>query len=158
MAKKKSKVASNRGYATTSAPSKKIEPTPKIDEKLVKEEPVTVAEVTTEQENPFGDILTSTTETTTTTSVSKTTVAEADAVEDPVLKLIKKFGSLNEHKAQIALERLLKEDTQLQQLPEDRLKKFRLTAELEKELLQVIKHKHGDIFGKKKDKQSIQYI
>lgn len=151
MAKKKSKVASNRGYATTSAPSKKIEPTSKIDEKLVEEEPVTVAEVATEQENPFGDILTSTIETTTTSSVTKkTTVEEAEAVVDPVLKLIKKYGSLNEHKAQIALERLLKDDAQLQQLPEGKLKKFRLTAELEKELLQVVKHKHGDIFGKKK--------
>lgn len=141
MAKKKSKVVSNRGYATTSSSSKKVEPTPKAVE--------TVAETTSpvkEPENPFQDILTSATGTMT-TAASKTEPTTEKA-EDPVMKLIKKYESLNDHKAQVALERLLKEDPQLQQLPPDRIKKFRLTAELEKELLQVIKHKHGDIFGK----------
>lgn len=140
MAKKKSKVVSNRGYATTSSSSKKVEPTPKAVE--------TVAEATSsvkKPENPFQDILTSAAGTMTTASKTEPTTEKS---EDPVMKLIKKYESLNDHKAQVALERLLKEDPQLQQLPPDRIKKFRLTAELEKELLQVIKHKHGDIFGK----------
>lgn len=139
MAKKKSKVASNRGYATTSAPSKKIEATPKAAEQVAE-----TASPANEPENPFQDILTPAADTTTAPKAESAT----ESAEDPVTKLMKKYESLNDHKAQVALERLFKEDPQLQQLPPDRLKKFRLTAELERELLQVIKHKHGDIFGK----------
>lgn len=143
MAKKKSKVASNRGYATTSAPSKKIEPTPKAVEVVAE-----TASPAHEPENPFQDILTPAADTAPPTTAAPTAEPATDKAEDPVLKLMKKYESLNDHKAQVALERLFKEDPQLQQLPPDRLKKFRLTAELERELLQVIKHKNGDIFGK----------
>ncbi|KAI8635931.1 P-loop containing nucleoside triphosphate hydrolase protein [Parasitella parasitica] len=137
MAKKKSKIASNRGYATTSAPSKKPEKLPSFEEKAVDNVPTKAA---AEQDSPFADILTSAT--------SKTAATPEALAEDPLLKIIKKYESLNDHKSQVALERLLKEDSQLQQIPEDRIKKFRLTAELERELLQVVKHQHGNIFGK----------
>ncbi|CEP11897.1 hypothetical protein [Parasitella parasitica] len=141
MAKKKTKIVSNRGYATTSLPSKKPEPVAKVQEKVPDEEPITAVAAEQDGSGPFADILTS--------AASKTAAATTldTSAEDPLLKLVKKYESLNDHKAQVALERLLKEDAQLQQLPEDRIKKFRLTAELERELLQVIKHQHGDIFG-----------
>ncbi|KAK4518444.1 uncharacterized protein ATC70_008662 [Mucor velutinosus] len=139
MAKKKSKVVSNRGYATTSAPSRKIEPAPKAAEAVTE-----TASPAKEPQDPFQDILTPAADTPAALEAKPAT----EPTEDPVMKLMKKYESLNDHKAQVALERLLKEDPQVQQLAPDRLKKFRLTAELEKELLQVIKHKHGDIFGK----------
>ncbi|GAA5800067.1 hypothetical protein HPULCUR_005489 [Helicostylum pulchrum] len=55
------------------------------------------------------------------------------------------YESLNDHKAQAAFDRLLKDDSQ--QVSDERVKKFRLDAEIEKDLLQVVKHKDSDIFN-----------
>lgn len=135
MAKKKTKVASNRGYATTSAPSKKIEPVSPAAEPAAT---IPEAQLTNQEaapEHPFESITTA--------------IKAEEEDQDPVSKLIKKYESLNDHKAQIALDRMLKDDLQQQNVPEDRIKQFRLTAEVEKDLLQVIKHKDSDIFGKK---------
>lgn len=129
MAKKKSKVASNRGYATVSAPSKKVETVAPVEPE------VQVTEK--EPEHPFESIV----------IADKTDKHEEVEDQDPVLKLVKKYESLNDHKAQVALDRMLKDDSQQQNIAEERIKKFRLTADVEKDLLQVIKHKDSDIFG-----------
>ncbi|KAG2237503.1 hypothetical protein INT48_005539 [Thamnidium elegans] len=130
MAKKKSKAVSNRGYATVSAPSKKIE--------LVAVAPATaepeIEVVKQELEHPFESLPSL-------DNVEK----EQDKEMDPVLKLVQKYESLNDHKAQVAFDRLLKDDSQ--QVPDERVKKFRLDAEIEKDLLQVVKHKDSDIFN-----------
>jgi ATP-dependent RNA helicase DHX29 len=119
MAKKKSKVVSNRGYATVSAPKKPVE-APVVEKPI--EKPI--------EEPAFEPI-------------EEQLLTEQ---EDPILKLVKKYESLNDHKSQVTLERM----DIAPNIPEDRVIKFRLTAELEKELLQVIKHEDGDIFGMKK--------
>ncbi|KAI9471811.1 MAG: P-loop containing nucleoside triphosphate hydrolase protein [Benjaminiella poitrasii] len=121
MAKKKTKIASNRGYATVSAPSKKVEihSIPKTEENKTEEQPPET-EIPIESSVPI------------------------DNTEDPILRLIKKYGSLNEHKAQLNLERLVKEDPQLQQLSKERIRTFRLAANLEKELLQIIQDKSDE--------------
>jgi ATP-dependent RNA helicase DHX29 len=135
MAKKKSKIVSNRGFATTSAPSKKAEVpvAPTIAEKA--QEPTPPPPPPQQQEKqPFENL--------------SVTDSLNMATEDEISTLVTKYASLHEHKAQAALERLIKDDPQWQQLSEERIKKFRLSADLEKDLLQVIKHRHGDIFGK----------
>jgi ATP-dependent RNA helicase DHX29 len=118
MAKKKSKVVSNRGYATVSAPKKLVELP--VAEKPI-EKPV---------EEPAFEAF---------------EVQPLVEQEDPILKLVKKYESLNDHKAQATLERM----DIVSNIPEERVKKFRLTAELEKEILQIIKHEDGDISGMK---------
>jgi ATP-dependent RNA helicase DHX29 len=132
MAKKKTKVVSNRGYATISAPSKKIEHVAPPPVAEVEPKPIKPQEIV--PEHPFESL----------------TIADKSEEDDqdPVSKLVKKFESLNDHKAQTALDRMLKDDLQQQNVPEDRIKQFRLTAEVEKDLLQVIKHKDSDISGK----------
>lgn len=135
MAKKKSKIASNRGYATVSAPSKKIEPVAPVP---VEPEVEPIEQVL---EHPFESLVVS----------DKIDNKQEVEDQDPVLKLVKKYESLNDHKAQAALDRMLKDDSQQQNVPDERIKKFRLTADVEKDLLQVIKHKDSDIFGKRND-------
>lgn len=135
MAKKKSKIASNRGYATVSAPSKKIEPVASVP---VEPEVEPIEQVL---EHPFESLVVS----------DKIDNKQEVEDQDPVLKLVKKYESLNDHKAQAALDRMLKDDSQQQNVPDERIKKFRLTADVEKDLLQVIKHKDSDIFGKRND-------
>lgn len=132
MAKKKSKIVSNRGFATTSAPSKKAE-TP-VASAVAEEtsEPTTTPPQEEPQEQPQ----------------EQEQPTENTTLEDEISTLVTKYASLNEHKAQAALERLNKDDPQWQQLSEERIKKFRLTAELEKTLLQVVKLRQGDTFGK----------
>lgn len=130
MAKKKSKIASNRGYATVSAPSKKVEP--------IVEAPVEPEPIEKEPEHPFESVI----------IADKTVNIQKVEDQDPVLNLVRKYESLNDLKAQNALERMMKDDPQHQNIPEERVKKFRLTADVEKDLLQVIKHKDSDIFGK----------
>lgn len=118
MAKKKTKVVSNRGYATMSAPKK----------------PVAVAPVA---EAPITETLTTTAEEVVQPETKST------LTEDPILKLVKKYESIHDRKAQVQLERMDVE----QPIPEERVKRFRLTADLEKDLLQVIKHEESDVFG-----------
>lgn len=132
MAKKKSKIASNRGYATVSAPSKKVEPVTPVEE---------IQSADPEPEHPFDTVV-----------IPEKSVDNKQDLEDqdPVSKFMKKYESLNDHKAQAAFDRLLKDDPQQQNIPDERIKKFRLTADVEKDLLQVIKHKDSDIFGKRK--------
>jgi ATP-dependent RNA helicase DHX29 len=137
MAKKKSKVASNRGYATVSAPSKKLEP-------VVASQPTAseLEAVSIKQEHPFESLLV-------TENLEKKVNEEDDEDQDPVMKLVKKYESLNDHKAQVALDRMLKNNVQQQNVLDENVKKIRLTADLEKDLLQVIKHKDNDSFGRK---------
>ncbi|KAI9271222.1 P-loop containing nucleoside triphosphate hydrolase protein [Helicostylum pulchrum] len=130
MAKKKSKAVSNRGYATVSAPSKKIEPVVVVPATVEPE----IEVVKQELEHPFESLPSL-------HNVEK----EQDKEMDPVLKLVQKYESLNDHKAQAAFDRLLKDDSQ--QVSDERVKKFRLDAEIEKDLLQVVKHKDSDIFN-----------
>lgn len=120
MAKKKSKVVSNRGYATTSAPKKPAVVVP-VEEAPAVEAPTAAAEEIVVQPE------------------TKPTLTE-----DPILRLVKKYESIHDRKAQLHLERMDVE----QPIPEERVKRFRLTADLEKDLLQVIKHEESDVFGK----------
>ncbi|KAI7901054.1 P-loop containing nucleoside triphosphate hydrolase protein [Cokeromyces recurvatus] len=118
MAKKKSKITSNRGYATVSVASKKIEapPASKVKEDKPEKEQQSPADYQTE-------IL---------------SVPQNDIQQDPILKLVKKYRSLNEHKAQTNFERLTTVEPQLRQIPDNRFRSFNLSADLEKELLHVI--------------------
>lgn len=131
MAKKKSKAVSNRGYATVSAPSKKIEP---VVDPTPPPADTETQPVEQELEHPFESL-----------ASVKTVEREPEQDLDPVLKLVQKYESLNDHKSQVAFDRMLKEDSQ--QVPDERIKKFRLNAEIEKDLLQVVKHKDSDTFN-----------
>ncbi|RCI04879.1 hypothetical protein CU098_000104, partial [Rhizopus stolonifer] len=109
MAKKKTKIVSNRGFATTSSPSKKLEnPPPPKQEQVPVEKP---------QKKEKKSVPTPT---------------QSDSIE----RLLKKYESLNDHKAQTSLERLTKADP----VPEEKIRKFRLGSDLEKTLLQIAKH------------------
>jgi hypothetical protein len=133
MAKKKSKIISNRGFATTSAPSKKVElpVVPTVAEKAPKPASPPPQQ---QEKQPFEDVL--------------VTGNVNTVIEDEISTLVTKYASLHEHKAQATFDRLSKDDSQWQQLSEEKIKKFRLSADLEKNLLQVIKNRQGDMFGK----------
>lgn len=128
MAKKKTKIVSNRGYATTSAPSKQIE-TPKKQEAPPKE-----VSTVKKEENTEPPAIPSTNDT-------------AKKEDDPVLTLIEKYKTLHERKSQLALDRLTKEDTQTLSLHKEQVKQFCLTSDVENILLKVIKNKHSKLFG-----------
>ncbi|KAI8355119.1 P-loop containing nucleoside triphosphate hydrolase protein [Choanephora cucurbitarum] len=92
MAKKKTKVVSNRGFATTSAPSKKIEtptlpPTP--------EQPVEIKKEQKEKRR------------------------KSSIPEDPITQWIDKYSSLNEHKAEEGLKTLEKTDPMAEEKSRD---------------------------------------
>lgn len=127
MAKKKTKVVSNRGYATVSAPKKPVA--------IVTTEEVPVVEAPIE---PVEELVVE-------------PQLQPTLNDDPIMKLVKKYESINDRKAQVFLERLDVE----QPIPEEKIKKFRLTADLEKDLLQVIKHEESNVFGKNNIKRDL---
>lgn len=126
MGKKKTKIVSNRGYATSSAPSKKVDPPAT---KLVPE-PVVEAPETPEQ--PFEDI--------TVPQVVPASQEVGDEREDLVVKMAEKFRSLNEFKVDNTLEKISKEDPTI---PTERVEKFRMSASIERKLLQAIQSNHS---------------
>ncbi|KAI8981985.1 hypothetical protein BDF20DRAFT_912195 [Mycotypha africana] len=138
MAKKKTKkVASHRGVATVSTPSKKPSTT---DEKVESTTSVTPAVVEIEQPP---------------TAASSTIEEQQDKrsllqeQKDPLLNLAKKYESLNDHKAQLMLDRLTKNDSEQALLEERPVKKFRLSADIEKTLLPIVNAntQHGRLDG-----------
>ncbi|KAI8380367.1 P-loop containing nucleoside triphosphate hydrolase protein [Blakeslea trispora] len=113
MAKKKTKVVSNRGFATTSAPSKKIEPeVSKVEEKQPepKKEPKTRRK-------------------------SSTPITP----EESVSQWIDKHSSLNEYKAEESIKKLDKIDA----VAEEKSRDFRITSDTEQTLLQLAKHEEA---------------
>lgn len=114
MAKKKTKAASNRGFATTSSPSKKVEPIP-IKETPVKEETVEI-------------------------------VKEIAQSTDDLLLLVQKYRSLHDHKAELMVDRLSKEESQASTIR--KVRSFRLSSDLESDLVTIIKQSRSNLFGK----------
>lgn len=112
MAKKKTKAASNRGFATTSSPSKKVEPIP-IKETPVKEETVEI-------------------------------VKEIAQSTDDLLLLVQKYRSLHDHKAELMVDRLSKEESQASTIR--KVRSFRLSSDLESDLVTIIKQSRSNLF------------
>ncbi|KAF7731529.1 hypothetical protein EC973_009293 [Apophysomyces ossiformis] len=114
MARKTKKLTSNRGYATSSLPSKQVTA---LNETPAVAEAASVTPTVRHEDN-----------------VAKDMRPNEEESKDHVLTLVKRFDSLNEWKAQKALDMMSQEEHhRLEQ------KSFALPSELEHELLQVLK-------------------
>lgn len=139
MAKNKSKALVTR----TSTPSRKVEP------KEAPAAPAATLESPTSTKSPVEP--SSPSRRRSSSSLKLTTIPLEDpekesSGEDYILSLIKKYDSLNEHKAILAFDRLVKE--KVEDPAGHPAKTFSLTPDLEKDLLSIIEQKESDVFQK----------
>lgn len=121
MAKKKIKAASNRGYATSSAPSKKVEEKqPKKEEEIIKP--------TKQPKDRQVDL-------------------KKEEGKKDILQLVQKYQSLHESKADAIIDRLTNDTGSGSNAR--KVRPFRLRSELERELVSIIKQRQSNLLGKK---------
>lgn len=120
MAKKKIKAASNRGYATSSAPSKKVEEKHPKEEEIIKP--------TKQPKDRQVDL-------------------KKEEGKKDILQLVQKYQSLHESKADAILDRLTNDTGSGSNAR--KVRPFRLRSELERELVSIIKQRQSNLLGKK---------
>ncbi|KAI7866161.1 P-loop containing nucleoside triphosphate hydrolase protein [Spinellus fusiger] len=127
MAKKKNKVVSQRGFATVSAPSKKV---------------------AVEKEQEICDV-----EPVSSVSVSEL-VKAAEAVKrglpreeehvDPIVKLVEHYHAINERKSEKILESLTQREPKDQRVPEEQIKGLNIPARVEQTILKTLQRLEED--------------
>ncbi|KAG1404697.1 hypothetical protein G6F60_004143 [Rhizopus arrhizus] len=116
MAKKKIKAASNRGYATSSAPSKKVEEKHPKEEEIIKP--------TKQPKDRQVDL-------------------KKEEGKKDILQLVQKYQSLHESKADAILDRLTNDTGSGSNAR--KVRPFRLRSELERELVSIIKQRQSNL-------------